>query len=134
MATSKVCVVPCSGMGKALGSVAREAGFILGEDLRPDTTYVICIPSLTAGVGEHSEMIRTNPVIVMDGCVERCATKIATRAGADIKKSFFLPQSIMKHGLKPKGREDIGPEGRELAKKIAEEVAASVDELSSDPQ
>jgi len=131
MAKRKVCVVPCSGMGKALGSVAREAGFILGEDLRPDTTFIICIPSLTAGVGEHSEMIRTNPVIVIDGCVERCATRIATRAGADIKRSFFLPQSIMKYGHKPKGREDIGVEGEKLAKKIAEDVAVSADEFSS---
>jgi uncharacterized metal-binding protein len=126
----KVCVVPCSGMGKALGSVAREVGFILAEDLRPDKTFLVCIPSLAAGVEEHSKMIRTNSVIVIDGCAERCATKIAAKAGAKIKGRFFLPQSIRKHCLKPKNRDDIGLEGENLAKKIAEDVAANIDKLS----
>lgn len=130
MTKKKVCIVPCSGMGKTLGSVAREAGFIVAEDLRPDKTFLICIPSLAAGREEHSEMIGNNPVIVLDGCAERCATKIAVKAGAKIKGRFFLPQSIRKHNLKPKNRVDMGSEGENLAKKIAEDVAAKMDKLS----
>lgn len=130
MTEKKVCVMPCSGMGKALGSVAREVGFILAEDMRPGKTFLVCIPSLTAGVEKHSQMIKTNSVIVIDGCAERCSTKIAAKAGAKIKGRFFLPQSIRKHRLKPEKRDNIGGEGKKLAKKIAEDVAESIDKLS----
>jgi len=127
--TKKVCVVPCSGMGKALGSVAREVGFILAEDLRPEETFLVCIPSLTAGVGEHTKMMKSNPVIVIDGCAERCATKIAVKAGGKIRGRYFLPESIRKYGLKPKGRDEIGPEGENLAQKVAEDISTNMDKL-----
>jgi len=129
MTNKKVCVVPCSGMGKVLGSVAREVGFIVAEDLRPDKTFLVCIPSLVAGSEEYANMMKTNPVIVIDGCAERCATKIAVKNGAKISGRFFLPQSIQNYGLKPKDRDDIGAEGENLARKIAEQVAANIDRL-----
>ena len=129
MSNKKVCVVPCSGMGKVLGSVTREVGFILAEDLRPDKAFLVCIPSLAARSEEHAEMMKTNPVIVIDGCAERCATKIAVKAGGKIRGRYFLPESIRKYGLKPKGRDEIGPEGENLAKKVAEDISMNMDKL-----
>ena len=130
MSKKKVCVVPCSGMGKVLGSVAREVGLILAEDLRPDKTFLVCIPSLAAGSEAYAKMMKTNPVIVIDGCAERCATKIVVKNGAKINGRFFLPESIRKYGFKPTNRDDIGLEGENLAKKVAEDVAANVDKLA----
>jgi hypothetical protein len=37
---------------------------------------------------------------------------------------------IAKYGLKPQSRTDLGEEGEKLVSKIAEEVAALVDQLS----
>jgi len=38
---SKVVIVPCSGIGKSYGSVAREGAYVVTEDLRPDTTQLV---------------------------------------------------------------------------------------------
>jgi len=125
----KVAVIPCAGLDKALGSVARACAFIVVEKLRPDKTVLVCIPPLVAGVKPYSEILKTHPSIPIDGCAERCATKIAVKNGARIKARILIPESVQKHNLKPKSASDIGPEGEKLAEKLAEEIAIEIDRL-----
>ena len=125
----KVAVIPCAGLDKALGSVARACAFIVVEKLRPDKTVLVCIPPLVAGVKPYSEILKTHPSIPIDGCAERCATKIAVKNGARIKARILIPESVQKHNLKPKSASDIGSEGEKLAEKLAEEIAIEIDRL-----
>ena len=129
MRGDKVAIISCAGMDKALGSVARACAFKVVERLRPNETLLICIPPLVADVKPYSELIKKYPVILIDGCAERCATKIAAKNGAKLRGRVFIPQSVQKHGLKPNTASDIGPEGEELAEKIAEEIAVQIDKL-----
>jgi uncharacterized metal-binding protein len=117
-------------MGKALGTVARQVAYKVVDELRPGQTVLICIPSLTAGVGECKSLLQKYPSIILDGCVERCATKIMSKNHGMMRAKVFLPQMIAKYGLKPQSRTDLGDEGEKLVAKIAEEVAALVDQLS----
>ena len=48
MSQKKVAIVACTGMGKALGTVARQVAFKVCDELRPEKTVLICIPSLAA--------------------------------------------------------------------------------------
>ncbi len=130
MEDNKVAIVACTGMGKALGTVARQVAYKVVDELRPEKTVLICIPSLTAGVGEYTDLLQKYPSIILDGCVERCATKIIFRNHGMMRAKVFLPQMIAKYGLKPQSRTDIGEEGEKLVAKIADEVAALVDQLS----
>lgn len=129
MRGDKVAIISCAGMDKALGSVARACAFKVVERLRPNETVLICIPPLVADVKPYSELIKEYPVILIDGCAERCATKIAAKNGAKMRGRVFIPESVQKYGLKPNTASDIGPEGEKLAEKIAEEIAVQVDKL-----
>jgi uncharacterized metal-binding protein len=126
----KVVIVACTGMGKALGTVARQVAFKVVDELRPEKAVLVCIPSLSAGVGEHKNLLRKYPSIILDGCVERCATKIISKNKGMMRAKVFMPQMIARYGLKPQSRTDLGEEGEKLVSKIAEEVAALVDQLS----
>jgi uncharacterized metal-binding protein len=126
----KVAIVACTGMGKALGTVARQVAYKVVDELRPGQAVLICIPSLTAGVGECKSLLQKYPSIILDGCVERCATKIMSKNHGMMRAKVFLPQMIAKYGLKPQSRTNLGDEGEKLVAKIAEEVAALVDQLS----
>jgi len=128
-AEDKVAVIPCAGMDKALGSVARACAFIAVEKLRPSKAVLVCIPPLVAGVKPYSEIVKAYPSIPIDGCAERCATKIAVKSGARIKARILIPESIQKHNLKPGSASDIGPDGEKLAEKLAEEIAAEIDRI-----
>ena len=125
----KVAIVACTGMGKALGTVARQVAYKVVDELRPEKTVLICIPSLTAGIGQYKNLLEKYPAIVLDGCVERCATKITVKNRGMMRAKVFMPQMIAKYGLKPQSRTDLGEDGRKLVSKIAEEVAALVDQL-----
>ena len=125
----KVAIVTCAGMDKPLGSVARACAFKVVEDLKPEDSVLVCIPPLVAGVNPHSEWIRKYPIITIDGCPERCATKIVAKNGGKIRGRVFIPQSVQKHGLKPKASADIGLDGEKLAEKIADETARLVDKI-----
>lgn len=125
----KVAIVACAGITKTLGTVTRQVAYKVVDELRPDKTILICIPSLAANVGEYKTQIQKYPTIVLDGCVERCATKIISKYNAMIKGRLFLPQMIKKYGLKPQSRTDLGEEGEKLVTKIAEEVSEIVDKL-----
>lgn len=129
MRGDKVAIISCAGMDKALGSVARACALKVVERLRPNETVLICIPPLVADVKPYSELIKEYPVILIDGCAERCATKIAAKNGAKMRGRVFIPESVQKYGLKPNTASDIGPEGEKLAEKIAEEIAVQVDKL-----
>ncbi len=129
MEDKKVAIVACTGMGKALGTVARQVAYKVVDELRPEKTILICIPSMSAGIGQYKSILQNHPAIILDGCVERCATKITVRNKGMIKARIFMPQMIAKYGLKPQSRTDLGEEGEKLVDKVAEEVAAMVDQL-----
>ena len=129
-AENKVIIIACAGMDKALGSVARHAAFEVTEKLRSDQTVLVCIPPLVAGVEPYAELVKTNVAIIVDGCAERCATKIAVKSGAKIKGRVFIPLSAQKYGLKPATASNIGTDGEKLAEKVAEEIAAEIDKIT----
>jgi glycine cleavage system H protein len=124
----KVVVVACAGMDKALGSVARAAAFKI-EEFRPGKVKILCLTPLLAGVGNYAETIKESPVVTIDGCAERCATKLIVKSGGKIKGRILVPENVKKHNLTPKSASDIGPEGEKLAGLIASEVASVVDRL-----
>ena len=44
-----IAIVPCSGIGKPLGSVTREATYELCEHLRPHDTQLVALSKLVLG-------------------------------------------------------------------------------------
>ena len=130
MMDKKVSIVACTGMGKALGTVTRQVAYKVVDELRPGKTVLICIPSLSAGIKEYKNYLRKYPSIILDGCVERCASKIISENEGITGTKIFMPQMIAKYKLKPSSRTDLGEEGEKLVEKVAEEVASLVDQLS----
>lgn len=125
----KVAVAPCAGMDKALGSVARASVFQVIHALSPEDVTLLCLPPLLAEVKPYIELVKTCPVVTVDGCAERCATKLVAKSGGRIRGRILVPQSVKKYGLKPKSEADIGSEGEELAERIAEEIISLVDKI-----
>ena len=128
----KVAVVACAGMDKALGSVARASVFRAVEVLRPEKTELVCLPPALTGVAPHAEWMKRLPVITVDGCAERCATKLVVKNGGKVRGRVLIPVSAQKHDLMPETASNIGPIGQKLVERVAEEVAAIVDRLTKE--
>ena len=126
----KVVVVPCSGIGKAFGSVAREAGYELCDELRPDATRLVALSKLVLGDDEARDRVRRCPVITIDGCKLTCAAKLVKLSGGTIAREAAVLDAFRQHkGLKPEGIAELNAEGKQLARIMAEELAEVVDDL-----
>ena len=126
----RVMVIPCSGIGKAYGSVGREAMYQVIENLRPDTTDTVCLSLLTMGDADAQAQVRNNPTITIDGCPTACAKVNVQAAGGNPAAEFRVFDVFRAHKeLKVRSVSDLGENGREMARILAEELAAKVDEL-----
>ena len=125
-----VFVIPCSGIGKSMGTVGRKATYKVIEKLRPQNTRTTCLPLLTVGDQETLKKVRENPCISIDGCPTKCAQKNIEASNGKLIKSFMVIDTLRNHkNLKPEGIIELNPEGDKLANIIAEEVATAVDEI-----
>ena len=126
---AKVAIMACAGMEKTLGSVAMLSVLRVAEELRPGKTMVIALPPLLLGVGKLADQVKRLPVIVVDGCGERCSMKCTAKIGGRIRGRILVLDSAKKYGLRPDAPFKEGSEGHRLAEKIAEEAASLVDKI-----
>ena len=131
----EVIIIPCSGIGKAFGSVGREAAYVVTEELRPGCTSTICLSLLTLGDEETRRRVREHPTITIDGCPTACARVNVEQAGANPAATFRVFDVFRRHKeLKVRRVSEIGEAGEAMARILAEEIADKVDELRSDKE
>jgi uncharacterized metal-binding protein len=131
MTHRKVAVIPCSGIGKSLGSVSREAAYELCENLRPERTQLVALSKLVLGEEQARKRIQNNPAVTIDGCKQMCAAKLVKHSGGTVAREIAVFEVFRRYkGLKPEGIAELNDEGKQLARALAGEIAAEVDEIS----
>ncbi len=127
----KVAIVPCSGIGKPYGTVSREAGYDLCEDLRPDTTELVALSRLVMGDETARQTVANSPAIAIDGCKLMCAAKMVRQSGGMVAQEVAVLDVYRRHkDLKPEGIAELNDAGQRLARVLAEEVTEKIDELA----
>ncbi len=128
--TQKVIIVPCSGIGKPYGTVSREAAYDIAEDLRPEQTQLVPLALLVLGDQASRIVVAECPAVTIDGCKLACAAKMVRQSGGTIAQEFAVLDVYRQHkDLKPQGIAELNEAGQKLARVLAEEVAAVVDDL-----
>jgi len=127
---NKVVVIPCSGIGKALGTVGREATYEVVENMRKDVTETICLALLVSGDEESVQLVQHNKCITVDGCPLQCAEKNVRIAGGDLAASLRVVDALRENrGLKPKSVAFLDSDGQQLTRAVAEKIASKVDAI-----
>jgi uncharacterized metal-binding protein len=127
----KVVIVPCSGIGKTYGSVSREAGYEVVEDLRPETTQLVALSMLVLGDESARAAVADQPAIAIDGCKLACASKMVKESGGTLAREYAVLDVYRRYKqFKPQGISELNEGGRQLAQALADEIAGVVDELS----
>ena len=130
--SKRVMLVPCSGIGKAYGSVGRDAMYQVVEELRPNETDTVCLSLLTLGDADAQAQVRESSTITIDGCPKACAKVNVEAAGGKPVAEYRVFDVYRAHKeLKVRSVSDLGDAGHEMARILAEEIAAKVDELQS---
>ena len=121
-------IIPCSGIGKAFGTIGREAAYIVVDETRPETTGTVCLSALVMGDEETQARVRASPCITVDGCPAACARKNVELAGGTVARELRVVDTYKDHrDLKPQTVTELDEAGRRLAQILAEQIAAEVD-------
>ena len=129
----KVVIVPCSGIGKSYGTVAREGAYEVTEDLRPDTTQLVPLSLLVLGDEEARADVAGAQAITIDGCKLACAAKMVAESGGGVAHGLAVLDVYRRHrDLKPVGIAELNEGGQKLAHVLAKEVVTLVDELTGE--
>ena len=129
-ATKKVGIISCSGEEIPEGTISRVATRLVLEKLRAEETVTICLPLFLAGSEDERAFARVFPTITVDGCEKRCA-EIGTKKYSGKPAATIVVTDIMNKlpSINPKSRDELSSEEMEVAEKVAEEIARTVDEV-----
>lgn len=129
--TGKVVVIPCSGIGKSLGSVSREAAYELCENLRPERTELVALSKLVLGEAEARQRVRNHPAVTIDGCQKMCAATLVRHSGGAIARQIAVFEAFRRFkDLKPEGIAELNEAGKRLARALAAEIAADLEQIA----
>ncbi len=125
---NRVMVIPCSGIGKAFGTIGREAAYIAVEELRPNVADTVCLSLLVMGDEATRARVQKLPTVTVDGCAIGCARKNVELAGGTVTAALRVIDTCRKHrDLRPVTVTELDEPGRKLARILAEEIATEVD-------
>ncbi len=131
--TRRTLIVPCGGIGKTYGSVARESAFIVSEDLCPQNTQLVPLALVVLGDEEVRQSMAACPAIAIDGCKLACAAKVVAGAGGTVVHAIQVLDVYRRHrDLKPAGIGELNQAGQKLAKILAAEVSAVVESIAAE--
>jgi uncharacterized metal-binding protein len=130
MENRKVIVVPCSGIGKSLGTVGRVATYKVVERMKPEETRTVCLALLTMGDDDALKLVRENPCIAVDGCPAQCSKKNVEASMGKLAYNIVVTDVLRKNrSLKPDGVIELNDQGDKLAEIIAGTISEKVDEI-----
>ena len=125
-----VVVIPCSGIGKAFGTVSREAAYELCESLRPADTNLVALSKLVLGEEDAKSRVRSNAAVTIDGCKLMCASKLVKLSGGTVAREVSVLDVFRRYkDLKPEGIAELNEPGMELARVIAAEISEDFDDI-----
>jgi len=120
-------VIPCSGMGKVYGLVARESVLKVVQELCPKESSTVCLAYIVTGDQEAKELIEGEKCITLDGCPKMCAAKNAELAGGIVTDKVRVIDSFKKHkGAKAGTATELTEEGWMIVDEIAGEIAEKI--------
>jgi len=127
----KAIILPCSGIGKSFGTVARHATYIVTKDLRPEATTTFCLPLLQIADKDALDLVESNFVVSIDGCTKACAFKDVERSIGHPSDAKVMVMDVLRENkdLRTKQVTFLDENGKKLARKVAERVAEEVDKL-----
>lgn len=126
-----IAVLPCTGVGQVMGTIARQAAYAVCDEMRPDDTLLVCLPALVKGVQEDIDMIRDCPVVVIEGCKERCGTFALEMRDGAAAATVYVPDVVKssRTAAKNANRACLAGAEQELARLVAERTVEEMDGL-----
>lgn len=85
----------CFGCMSSVGTLTGVAVLEAYKRLDKEKTGLFCTSAIAAGIPKHRKTTeKAKTIIVIDGCQNRCATKILEKDGIQVDKTLNLVQDL----------------------------------------
>lgn len=111
----KYAVLPCNGLDKAAGQVAREAALSLTAH---EGGALICPMLLSNSPERYGQVLGELPLVVIDGCATQCASKLANRLELKIARKVQVAEEAKRAGAAIGKSLTLGPDELRLAETL----------------
>ncbi len=126
-----VKVIPCSGIGKVFGLLAREAVLKTVFELCPEKSETVCLAYLVTGDKEAKEKVEGFKCITVDGCPKMCASKNVSLSGGIVIDEIKVLDTVKEHKGKKFGTAtQLDADGEIVINEIAEKIAIRINEIN----
>ena len=129
--SNEVKVIPCSGIGKVFGLVAREAALSTVLELCPEKAETVCLAYIVTGDEEVKEKMRGSSCITVDGCPKMCASKNVSLAGGVVVEEVKVLDTVKDHkGKKFGSPTELSDDGYIVVDEIATRIEKRIHEIA----
>lgn len=120
--SKKVKVIPCSGMGKVFGLIARESTLQAVKN-NPNDSETVCLAYIVTGDDDAKKLIEGQKCITVDGCPAMCAAKNAEIAGGIVEEKIRVVDVFRNHkGVNAGTATELTEDGWQIVDEIAEKI------------
>lgn len=124
--SKKVKVIPCSGMGKVFGLIARESTLQTVKN-NPNESETVCLAYIVTGDDEAKKLIEGQKCITIDGCPAMCAAKNAEIAGGIVEEKIRVVDVFKNHkGANAGTATELTNEGWQIVDELVEDVTRKI--------
>ncbi|WP_335582379.1 putative zinc-binding protein [Candidatus Formimonas warabiya] len=128
--SKKVKVIPCSGIGKVHGLLAREMALKIAQEICIEEAETDCLAHIVTGDQEISDRIKDGKCMTIDGCPKMCAAKSVAYIGGNIAEKFRVVDALKEYrGAAPGSATALNEEGWKIVDETSEKLAARVREI-----
>ncbi len=132
MNDENICILPCNGLDKSLGVIAREVALRIMEKF--PNIKLICPVLLNSGDKTYEELLRNLKIIVINGCMTRCPTKLIEERSVKPFKQIMIPEMSKKYKIKPSKSLRLDEENIKLVNQIADEIIKDLEDTGQEEE
>jgi glycine cleavage system H protein len=112
-------VFPCNGLDKSAGCISREVAIKLSEI---EGNEIICPVLYRVADARYNKIAEEKPLLVIDGCATRCASKLAAEKGLKVVKKITIAEEAKNRSIELSKGLKIGTNEENLINSLVEEL------------
>lgn len=89
-------VLPCNGLDKCAGCVSKEVALMLSEKTDSE---IICPVFYRVADAKYNKLAQEKPLLVIDGCSTRCASKLAAEKNLKIAEKINITEEAKANNI-----------------------------------
>ena len=128
--SKKIKVIPCSGIGKVHGLLAREMALKLVNEICSQEAETECLGYIVTEDPEIADRIKAGKCMTIDGCPKMCAAKSVAHVGGTVAEEVRIVDILKEYrGAKPGTPTALNDDGWNIIDGASEKLAARIKEI-----